>query len=347
MPKSSYVDFKAVKEAVAMEHVLQHYGILEDFKGRGDSLSGPCPIHNGTNPTQFRVSISKDCWNCFGDCKRGGNVLDFVALKENVSIQKAALLLCEWFNLQLEDRTRSNGQARREGPVQERKMPSRTKAVPKQSRTPQDDGKPNKPLGFELQKIDQAHEYLAERGLEEATVREFGLGFCASGSMTGRIVIPIHNGRGELVAYAGRWPGDPAEDTPKYKLPAGFKKSMELFNLHRAIREPVNQPLLIVEGFFDCLHIWQHGYKRVVALMGSSIAAPQVDLLRRHLPGDAQVIVILDEDDAGRTGREQVVKALSAFCFVKQCPLGEQDKQPEHLSLEELSGITGGLCEAV
>ena len=110
MPKSSYVDFKAVKAAVDMEQLLQHYGILENLKANGDSLSGPCPIHNGTNPTQFRVSISKDCWNCFGDCKRGGNVLDFVALKENVSIQKAAILLCEWFNLQLEDRRRPNSQ---------------------------------------------------------------------------------------------------------------------------------------------------------------------------------------------------------------------------------------------
>lgn len=346
MPKSSYVDFKAVKEAVAMEHVLQHYGILDDFKGKGDSLSGPCPIHNGTNPTQFRVSISKDCWNCFGDCKRGGNVLDFVALKENVSIQKAAILLCEWFNLQLEDRRRPNNQSRQQS--SQRRTNSRSdKPLRKHSKGPEDDGKPNKPLGFELQKLDQTHEYLAERGLEDATIREFGLGFCSNGSMTGRIAIPIHNGQGQLVAYAGRWPGDPDDDTPKYKLPAGFKKSMEIFNLHRAVREPINRPLLIVEGFFDCFHVWQHGYRRVVALMGSSIAPSQVDLLRHHLPGHAQAIVILDEDEAGHVGREQVVEALSAFCFVKQWPLGEEDKQPEHLTSEELSEITGGLCEGV
>src|SRR5436309_865494 len=101
MPKNQFVDFKAVKTAVSMEQVLQHYGLLDQFKrsANGDSLSGPCPIHKGSNPTQFRVSLSKNCWNCFGDCKAGGNVLDFVAKFEGVSLHAAALRLCEWFNL--------------------------------------------------------------------------------------------------------------------------------------------------------------------------------------------------------------------------------------------------------
>ena len=79
MSKSSFVDFKAVKAAITMEEVLEHYGVLERFKRSGDSLSGPCPIHKGTNPTQFRVSLSKNIWNCFSECKKGGNVLDFIA----------------------------------------------------------------------------------------------------------------------------------------------------------------------------------------------------------------------------------------------------------------------------
>ncbi len=74
MPKSSFVDFKAVKAAITMEQVLEHYGLLDKFKRGSDSLSGPCPIHKGSNPTQFRVSISKNIWNCFSECKHGGNV---------------------------------------------------------------------------------------------------------------------------------------------------------------------------------------------------------------------------------------------------------------------------------
>ena len=53
MPKSKFVDFKAVKAAVTMEQVLEHYGLLDKFKRGADSLSGACPIHKGSNPTQF------------------------------------------------------------------------------------------------------------------------------------------------------------------------------------------------------------------------------------------------------------------------------------------------------
>src|SRR5436190_3884294 len=102
MPKSSFVDFKAVKAAITMEQVLQHYVLLDRFKRSGDSLSGPCPIHKGENPTQFRVSISKNIWNCFSECKRGGNVLDFIALMESVTVHAAALKAIEWFSLDLD-----------------------------------------------------------------------------------------------------------------------------------------------------------------------------------------------------------------------------------------------------
>src|SRR2546428_4415710 len=99
MSKSSFIDFKAVKAAITMEQVLQHYGFLDRFKKSGDSLSGPCPIHRGENPTQFRVSISKNIWNCFSKCNRGGNVLDFISRIEDVSIHAAALKAIEWFGM--------------------------------------------------------------------------------------------------------------------------------------------------------------------------------------------------------------------------------------------------------
>src|SRR3954467_6639901 len=102
MSKSSFVNFKAVKAAITMEGVLEHYGLLNRFKKKGDSLSGPCPIHKGENPTQFRISVSKNIWNCFSECKHGGNVLDFITRMENVSIHAAALKAIEWFGLNLD-----------------------------------------------------------------------------------------------------------------------------------------------------------------------------------------------------------------------------------------------------
>src|SRR2546421_6484357 len=101
MSKSSFVDFKAIKAAITMEQLLEHYNLSEQFKKVGDSLSGPCPIHKGSNPTQFRVSVSKNIWNCFSECKHGGNTLDFITRMENITIHAAAMKAVEWFNLDL------------------------------------------------------------------------------------------------------------------------------------------------------------------------------------------------------------------------------------------------------
>ena len=85
---SRFVDVKAVKAAVTMLQVLEHYGLAESFKRSGNSLSGPCPRHGGENRTQFRVSPEKNCWNCFGTCKDGENALDFVARQEGCSLRE-------------------------------------------------------------------------------------------------------------------------------------------------------------------------------------------------------------------------------------------------------------------
>jgi len=164
MPNSPYVDFKAVKTSVSMLQILDHYSLTERLKRSGDSLSGTCPLHNGDNPTQFRVSVSKNCWNCFGKCKRGGNVLDFVALKENVSVREAAIRISEWFGLSFDApkrKTENNGSDQNNP---EKQVSSKADAKPESSRGSQGSA-PNKPLGFQLQNLDAAHPYLAERGL--------------------------------------------------------------------------------------------------------------------------------------------------------------------------------------
>src|ERR1035437_5846688 len=93
------IDFKAIKQSVSILQVLDRYGVTAGLKRRGDSLSGPCPLHGGHNPTQFRVSLSKNCFNCFGDCHGGGSVLDLVAKAEKVGLRQAALMIKDWFGL--------------------------------------------------------------------------------------------------------------------------------------------------------------------------------------------------------------------------------------------------------
>ena len=267
MSKQQYVDFRAVKQAVSMLQILDHYGLTEQMTrvGNGQSLSGKCPLHNGDNPTQFRVSLAKNVWNCFGQCRGGGNILDFVAYKEDCTIREAALRISDWFKLPShpeESRTRTS--------PQQAGKPESAEAKPASSPADsQEEPAGNKPLGFDLKNLNLAHPYFAERGIGPETVSVFRLGFCGHGSMADRVVIPIHNPAGELVAYAGRWPGDPPEGTSKYKFPTGFGKSLELFNLHRAMEEPESQPLIIVEGFFDVINLWQFGIRRVVALTQS------------------------------------------------------------------------------
>ena len=339
MAKSSFVDFKAVKAAITMEQVLEHYGILDQFKRGTDSLNGPCPIHGGSNPTQFRVSISKNIWNCFSECKHGGNVLDFIAKKEYISIHAAALKAIEWFNLDPEAMSAdSNQETEENSEPQKTETAPRPKPVAKSTPAPVvENATPNTPLKFRLDKLVREHPYLTERGLSLETIVDFGIGYCAKGMMADRIAIPIHNAKGEVVAYAGRFPGEAPEGTPKYKLPQGFRKSLELFNIDRASKE--SGPLVIVEGFFGGMKLHQFGCRRVVALMGSTMSAAQEELIKRHTDRNSQVIVMLDEDEAGRAGREDIAVRLAKFVFVKVYTFDKEGQQPEGLSAEEVKQL--------
>ncbi len=111
-------------------------------------------------------------------------------------------------------------------------------------------------------------------------------------------MIPIHNAEGELVAYAGR-SIDGSE--PRYKFPAGFHKSLELFNLHRVKGE---LSVVLVEGFFDCMKVTQAGFP-CVALMGSTMSKAQEELLAENF---GHVVVMLDGDEAGREAAQEIAE---------------------------------------
>jgi DNA primase len=131
-----------------------------------------------------------------------------------------------------------------------------------------------------LKSLDPEHAYLQERGFSPETIAAFGVGMCTGKGITaGRIAIPIHNELGELVAYAVRWPGIPPEGDGKYKLPMGFHKSLVVYNLHRAREHAKSAGLIVVEGFFDAMRLWQAGFPNVVALMGSALSEAQEALI--------------------------------------------------------------------
>lgn len=342
--KAAWVDFKEIKARVSIAQILERYGALQSLSksGTGDRLSGACPIHGGTNKTHFRVSVSKNCWNCFGMCQAGGNVIDFVARKEDVAFRDAAVLIDEWFpgvpcesdGSEIKPRfdTAQVVPAVAESP--------RPRVIESHAEKPMErvnDSEPNKPLAFALTKLDPAHPYLTERGLTTETIATFGVGFCAKGLLRGYVAIPIHNSAGELVAYAGRWLGTPENGKGKYKLPEGFKKSIELFNYHRAIASEQDAPLVVVEGFFDAMKIHQAGYERVVAVMGSSLSSRQEEMLYRlcETP-DERIIILFDGDEAGKNGQRDALERLSKQLYVRAVDLGSDGVQPEHIRPDEL-----------
>jgi DNA primase len=337
--KTAWVDFKEIKARVSIVQILEHYGALPDLakSGNGDRLSGACPIHGGTNKTHFRVSVSKNCWNCFGTCQSGGNVIDFVAKKEGVPFRDAALLIDEWFSGSPKAEASPSEKPRFDTSKLEEKPRFQTDAAATKApaEEPESDA-PNKPLSFGLTKLDPAHPYLRERGLSEATISHFGLGFCSKGTLKGHIAIPIHNRDGELVGYAGRIPGEPKEGAGKYKLPKGFRKSVEIFNLHRAMASEDETPLIVVEGFFDVMKLHQQGHERVVGMMGSSLSKVQEATLCDCVESDQRVILFFDNDEAGRKGQADALNRLSKRLYVRGIDLGERKAQPEDLSSEEL-----------
>lgn len=332
--KNAFVDFKKVKAQVSIIQVLERYGILPSLKQAGDRLSGCCPIHKGSNSTQFRVSVSRNCWNCFGNCGQGGNVIDLVQLLAGVSFREAALLLQEWFMPTI-GTSASSGT-----PAASSLHPPSMPSLPPPAEEPGDDETgDNPPLSFELKSLKQDHPYAAERGLTNATVKGYGIGYCSKGCLRGYLAIPIRNREGQLVAYIGRWPGDPPGDTPKYKLPKGFRKNLELFNLDRATQGDASQPLLVVEGVFDCLHLVQLGYPRTVALLGSTLSARQEVLLSNAIGYKGGIFLLLDADDAGCKGAADAAGRLSRFEAVRIIDIGQFRSQPEQLSAEEAATL--------
>jgi DNA primase len=301
-----WVDFSAVKGAVSLEAVLRHYEV-PGLRRHRDQLEGCCPIHRGKRDDSFRASLSKNVFHCFA-CQAHGNVLDLVAAMEKCSIREAACRLQQWFGIA------ASGASARPGPG----GAGKTELVREKEGC-------NPPLHFALTGVDHAHPYLRQRGIDRATATEFGMGFYGGpGLMSGRIVIPIGNASGEIVAYVGR-----ALDgrSPKYKLPAGFRKAWELFNIQRAVATG-SQTVIVVEGYFDCVRVHQAGFPFVVALMGSSLSASQERVLAERFE---QVFLMLDGDAAGCAASRAIGTRLSGTCSVAQVNVPE-GAQPDQLS---------------
>ena len=126
---SGWIDFAAVKRQVSMEQALEHYGHLAELEEKDDGYCGPCPFHEGESPRPFHVSTTKNAWYCHG-CEEGGNVLDFAARMEDVSIRKAAVVLAQAFGLEATEKPATQPRRRRKaGSGTQEVEPAETEAL--------------------------------------------------------------------------------------------------------------------------------------------------------------------------------------------------------------------------
>lgn len=284
------IDYAAVRDRACFETLLGRYGL--ESHGQGAERMVRCPFHDDRSPS-CSVNLEKKIFHCFA-CGETGTILDFVARMESCSLAKAAQLLGE--------------PATSAAPVT---------APAGKARAGTGESKRNKPLAFELS-LDAHHPYLADRGLSQAAISKFGLGYCDSGIMKGRIAIPLHDDRGRLIAYAGRWPGTPPpEGHLRYKFPRGFKKRSVLFNYHRVSKA---KHLVIVEGFWSVFALDALGIA-AVALMGCALSEEQETLIRRLQT--RQVTLLLDGDNAGRSASRELLPRLSRHLCVHAPDLPE------------------------
>jgi DNA primase len=338
---ASRIDFKYLKEQADFLVVLKHYRI--EVFGRGVARSIHCPFHEDKKPS-CKINLGRKGYHCFG-CGAHGNILTFVQKKEDLDedeLRAAARKLADICGLELVPPT--GDPSRRATRPGEWGSGVETMQEPSEAQTPHHEASvasgevaadiaANEPLSAEFverfrAKLEPYHPYFEERGLTPAIVATFGLSYFAAdkGMMRNRIVIPIHNEAGELLAWAGRFVG-PDEELPeghgKYLLPPKFYKQRCLYNLHRVRGK---KHLVVVEGYFAVFRLFALGVP-AVAFMGSSLSEAQVDLLRGA--GVKYLTVLLDGDDAGRNAVPAMMARLSREPFLVKFGLLPEGTQPD------------------
>lgn len=299
-----FVSFAEVKQSVTMEALLTHYGLLAGLTRKGKNLAGLCPFCKGASARQFQVNTMKNAWYCFG-CKAGGNILDFVAKKEGVSVRTAALRLDSWFELGLvEEKTQAEASA---APAE---LPA---ASVEASPAAKDLSTENPPLAFTLKTLDPHHESLTPLGLRAETIEYFGAGYCAKGLLKGRMAIPVHNGRGELLAYAGLAIEEGASH--RYLFPPKFHPGLEVFNLHRLPEfDGEDAPLYLTPEISSVLRLAEVGIVAVLGLFDGSLSLVQEEALKSALALFERLVLV------GEGFEDRTVARLARYATVSWVP---------------------------
>jgi len=290
-----------------------------EMRRAGRNFTGFCPFHHNVNTPSFVVFPDTQTWKCFGECDEGGDVFSYVMKKEGWDFAEALRNLADRAGIELKPLTPEALEEQEEG---ERLRSLLEEAVIFYR---------HNLINTEAGKI--AQDYLDRRGISSETAGAFGLGYAPKtwesslqhfqskgytnteirdaglvsekedGGMYDRfrhrLMIPIRNQNGKMAGFGARVL-DP-DDVPKYlnspQTPT-FDKSRLLFGLDTArknIRE-LDQAV-IVEGYMGVIGPYQHGYRNIVAQMGTALTEYQLRILKKYT---GKFILALDSDAAGK-----------------------------------------------
>lgn len=317
-----------VRAGSGIVDVVQSYVPL---KREHREFSACCPFHNEKTPS-FHVSPDKGVFYCFG-CHAGGDVFKFISLIENISWWDAVKMQAEKLGIEIPKKKQS--------PEEERRQQHRLNLVKVNSLardffhnclTMTNLGKPGKEyffrrgitaeiieefsLGFAPIAWDKLTRAFKKRGISESLLLEAGLAQRrTNGSIIdffrARVIIPIADERGRVVAFGGRVLDD---SKPKYRNTADtllFNKRRILFGLDRSKNEIRNRDAaIIVEGYMDAIAIFAAGVKNVVAALGTAFTQEQAKLLLRYT---RNFYLCFDSDLAGQKANMAAITMLNSL----------------------------------
>ena len=298
---------------------------------KGRNYFGLCPFHSEKSPS-FSVSPDRQIFHCFG-CGVGGNVYTFLMKIEGITFKESLEQLAERANIQLPTYENSADAAKDELKAKVYKVnefaaefyhQNLYKPVAKIGQEYVKKRKMNREtleayrIGFSG-KFDELYKALKAQGFGEKEILESGLvNKNANGTYIDRyrerLMFPICDARGKVIAFGGRILDDSKIKDPKFPQPkyinspenVVYSKGRNLFGLNVAKKESAKK-LLIVEGYMDVISLHQRGITNVVGALGTALTEQQGWLLRKSTE---QVILGFDADGAGQTAIERSMKIL-------------------------------------
>lgn len=298
---------------------------------KGRNYFGLCPFHSEKSPS-FSVSPDRQIFHCFG-CGVGGNVYTFLMKIEGITFKESLEQLAERANIQLPTYENSADAAKDELKAKVYKVNEFAAEFYHQNlykpvaRIGQEYVKKRKMnretleayrIGFSG-RFDELYKALKAQGFEEKEILESGLvNKNANGTYIDRyrerLMFPICDARGKVIAFGGRILDDSKIKDPKFPQPkyinspenVVYSKGRHLFGLNVAKKESAKK-LLIVEGYMDVISLHQRGITNVVGALGTALTEQQGWLLRKNTE---QVILGFDADGAGQTAIERSMKIL-------------------------------------